>query len=302
MQNRIDIALGFDSKYAPHAAAVIASIVRHAEDTELRFVVIHSGITEPIRAKVESLAPNARFEWVEVGDSDLPPFVDRAHFRRSILFRLGLEKLAPADCQRVLYFDSDLVVLADVNELWNVDLGGCAIGAAVDAYIDPVAFATRWQLSPGSAYFNAGVLLIDLEKVRAERLFSAAIEFFKRYERDLEFPDQDALNWVFWGRWKELDAAWNIQRFMTSREFEGNPFKEGRLKDNGLGLVHFAGTEKPWMRGVWHPWAWLYWKNLARTPFINDVAREFGVNFRQLARLRLRWWIKRPRRGLRWIA
>jgi lipopolysaccharide biosynthesis glycosyltransferase len=296
MQDRIDIALGFDAKYAPHAAAVVASVVQHAKNTEFRFIVIHSGIAKTIRSKVERVAPNAHFVWAEVSDNDLPPFADRGHFNRAILFRIGLEKLAPTDCKRVLYLDSDTIVLQDVQQLWNVDLGDSPIGAVVDCYADAEAFAKRWSLSgetPG--YFNSGVLLIDLERVRMEGLFSAASDFVARNEADILFGDQDALNWVFWGRWRKLDVAWNVQRFMTSREIAGDPLKEGDLNGNRLSLVHFIGFEKPWMPGVWHPWAWLYWKNLARTPFAEDVAREFGMNFYQLTRLRLRWWIKRPR-------
>jgi lipopolysaccharide biosynthesis glycosyltransferase len=185
-----------------------------------------------------------------------------------------------------------------VRQLWNVDLGDKAIGAVVDCYADAEAFARRWSLSketPG--YFNSGVLLIDLERVRKERLFSSASEFVARYGADILFGDQDALNWVFWGRWRKLNAAWNVQRFMSSREIAADHQQEGNLN-----LVHFIGFEKPWMPGVWHPWAWLYWDNLARTPFAKDVAREFGMNFRQFMRLRLRWWIKRPRLGIRWIA
>jgi hypothetical protein len=74
--------------------------------------------------------------------------------------------------------------------------------------------------------------------------------------------------------------------------------EERRLNGSAPELVHFIGFEKPWMPGVWHPWAWLYWQNLARTPFAKEVARDFGMTFYQLMRLRLRWWIKRPRRIL----
>lgn len=301
MQDRIDIALGFDAKYTPHAAAVIASIVRYAQNAELRFLVIQAGVGTILRSKLESVAPNARFVWIEVSDNDLPPFADRGHFNRSTLFRLGLERLAPPDCRRVLYLDSDTIVLHDVRELWNVDLGDCPIGAVVDAYVDSVKFASHWGLSPEWKYFNAGVLLIDLARVRREGLFAAAIDFVAKHDRDLPYNDQDALNWVLWGRWQNLGAAWNVQRFLTPREIASQQSEYRRLNGGGPELVHFIGIDKPWMPGVWHPWAWLYWENLARTPFADDVAREFGMNFYGLMRLRLRWWIRRPRRRPRWM-
>lgn len=302
MPDRIDIALGFDAKYAPHAAAVITSVVRHLKDPEYRFIAIHTGVSETIRSKVERVAPKAQFVWAEVSDDDLPPLADRGHFNRSILFRIGLEKLAPPDCKRVLYLDSDTIVLHDVRELWNSDLGTCPIGAVADCYVDAEAFSKRWSLSGDTPrYFNSGVLLINLERVRAERSFSAASDFIARHGADILFADQDALNWAFWGRWRELDAAWNVQRFMTSAEMGNQRNGPGQSDSKGPQLVHFIGMEKPWMPGVWHPWAWLYWENLVRTPFAEDVARQFGMNFYQLMRLRLRWWIKRPYIRPRWL-
>jgi lipopolysaccharide biosynthesis glycosyltransferase len=145
MVETIDIGLGFDGPYAPHAAALIASIVRYAPTARRRFIILYTGVSANLRSKVEIVAPNAQFVWVEVKNTDLPRLVDHGHFSRAILFRLGLENLAPTDCRRVLYLDSDLIALRDIGELWSVDLGTYPIGAVVDAYIDPAAFACRWR-------------------------------------------------------------------------------------------------------------------------------------------------------------
>jgi lipopolysaccharide biosynthesis glycosyltransferase len=295
MKNSLDIALGFDVHYAPHAAAVIASVVRHTRDSDIRFILLHSGVDDALQLRVERTAPNARFVWIEVGDDDIPPFADRGHFKRATLFRLGLEKLAPSDCNRVLYLDSDTIALRDLKAVWNTDLGDHPIGAVIDAYVDPIAFAKRWDLSPQFKYFNAGVLLIDLARIRSEKLFSAATEFVAKHDRDLPYNDQDALNWALWGRWKNLGASWNVQRFLSPKEIAGEQTEERRLEGKRPYLVHFIGYVKPWQPNVWHPWSWLYWENLARTSFSDDVARRFGMNAYQLARLRLRWWVKRPR-------
>lgn len=290
---QIDIALGFDAKYAPHAAACVASVHRHAGGAELRFIIIHAGVEAPLRAKVEQAAPGARFVWIEARAEDLPPFADRGYFNRSILFRLGLDKLAPADCGRLLYLDADLIVLSGIRALWRTDLKGFALAAAIDSFQDEHTFAQRWALPAGGQYFNSGVLLIDLARVRQEGLFAAALEFVIR-NGILDFPDQDALNAVFWNRWLRLDNNWNIQRHMLVAE--GYPsLPAGReMSQAPAGIVHFTCAEKPWLAGVWHPWSWVYWDNLARTPFLAEVAREHGVSFYRRLRMRLRWLRRRP--------
>lgn len=291
MSETIDVAFGFDGNYAAHAAAVMASVVRHAPDGRFRFIVLHSGVDAGTQARVESAAPGVSFVWVEVGDDDLPPFADRDHFSRATLFRLGLEKLAPADCTRVLYLDSDITVLADVRALYNVDLEGQPVAAAIDAFVDPARFAKLWSLPEGPNYFNAGILVIDLKKVRAEHLFDKAADFVAR--NDPELNDQDALNWACWGRWKRFDVAWNAQRHMAIASLIEEMTPDKRLNGRKPNIIHFTGPEKPWIAGAYHPWSWLYWESLRRTPFLHDVVRKHGVGAAKQAQLWLRWQRRR---------
>lgn len=292
IEGEIDIALGFDANYAPHAAAVIASVVAHAPGARFRFIVLHCGIGRALQARLEMAAPGMRFVWVEVGDEDLPPFADRDHFTRATLFRLGLEKLAPADCHRVVYLDADIAVLDDVRTLWTVDLKGNPVGAAIDAFVDPARFAGLWKLPSGPDYFNAGILVIDLDMVRAEGLFTAAADFVARNNPELN--DQCALNWACWGRWTRFGVEWNAQRHMAIPSLIADLSEDKRLNGRMPKIIHFTGPEKPWLSQGYHPWAWAYWQGLHRTSFARDVRRAAGLGPVEMARLWLRWRLRRP--------
>ncbi len=292
-EQAIDIALGFDANYAPHAGVVVTSIVANARGARLRFIMLHPGIDAVTRGRVEATAPGAKFVWVTVGDDDLPAYATRGHLTRAVLFRLGLEKLAPGNCKRLIFVDCDMVVLGDIRELWEIDLGGRALGAVVDCYQDAAEFAQLWGLAvDGARYFNAGLQVIDLEQVRRKRLFSAALAFVVANDEKLLFGDQDALNYVFWGRWAELDPAWNVQRYLKPREISAAGWRR-----SSPALIHFVGMHKPWMPDVWHPWAWLYWRYARQTPFAQEVAAANKMNFYQQMRLKLRWWLRRPSTG-----
>ena len=291
---RIDVAMGFDGRYAPHAANVMASIVRHAPGAELRFILLQSGVSEEAKQRTEAAARGAAFVWVEVRDEDLPAHADRGHLNRTMLFRLGLEALAPRDAGRVIYVDADTIVLGDIRELASADLHGHALGAVTDCYQDADKFAELWSLPKGGRYFNSGVLVIDLPKVREQKLFSRALNFVVAHDRDLLFADQDALNHVFWQTSAVIEPTWNVQRFMRPQEIAAETAADRRWGHSRPRLIHFIGTEKPWMRNVWHPWAWAYWENLRRTPFARDVAAAYRMDFMQMMRLRLRWMVKRP--------
>jgi lipopolysaccharide biosynthesis glycosyltransferase len=290
---RYDIALGADDQYVPHAAALIASVIANAPGAKFRFIVLHGGIAQERLETLRSAFPEADFVWLAVTDDEMPKYVSRAelhYITAATLFRLGIEKLAPPDCRRVLYLDSDMTVTRDVRDLWAIDLEGSVAAAVVDPDCAPQDFASRWGLPPAaSGYFNAGVLFIDLERVRAEKLFAAAIDFVARNQPPLS--DQDGLNWALWNRWRPLDQAWNYQPRMI---------REAMAAGEGLAakaIVHYTGANKPWVVGAYHPWAWLYWRSLARTPFLGEVVRARGVGRLWRLRLWLRWLLRRPHGG-----
>jgi lipopolysaccharide biosynthesis glycosyltransferase len=89
-----------------------------------------------------------------------------------------------------------------------------------------------------STYFNAGVLLIDLDRWRHERISERALEFLEKHPTT-PYADQDALNVACDGRWKHLDHKWNFQAH-DSQRFERT---EKRLRP---AILHFVMAAKPW--------------------------------------------------------
>ncbi|WP_374575514.1 glycosyltransferase family 8 protein [Phenylobacterium sp.] len=294
--DRIDIGMGFDRNYAAHAGVVIHSVARYTDASKLRFVLVHDGVEPALQARVESVAPEAEYIWIQIRDEDVPDYATRGHLNRSVLFRLLLEKLAPADSRRIIYIDADVIVLRDIAELWRSDLAGQPIGAVTDAYCEAAEFAELWNLpAEGGCYFNAGMLVIDLDQVRAEQSFSKALAFVVEHDKKLLLGDQDALNAVFWRRWTHVGADWNVQRFVKPGQTSPEGAPQHQISPAGPALVHFITQDKPWTPNAWHPWSWMYWRNLARTPFFKDVTRQYKVTLLHRLRLRLKWMRDRPR-------
>ncbi len=285
----IEVALGFDANYAPHGAAAIASAVRRTPGARFRFTILYDNVDEATRRGIELAAPGMAFHWVEVRDEDLPPMAARGYFSRANLFRLGVERLAPADCTRMIYLDADAIVCRDLRALWAIDLQGRPLGAVGDTFTMPEAFARKLGLpEPKIGYFNAGVLLIDLELVRRERIFERAIEMLRDRMDEFPFLDQDVLNVLCWERWTKIPNYWNTQRLMSKPDWDADLRANLRLNGAAPGIIHYTDWAKPWLREAYHPWAWAYWDNLARTPFLDQIAKKHGVDGKQRLRLRLR--------------
>jgi lipopolysaccharide biosynthesis glycosyltransferase len=291
----IDIAFGIDGNYVPHLAAVIQSIMRHAPAARFRFIVLHPDVPQERQKLLESSAPGASFVWTKVRDEDLPAFTQRGHFNRAIMLRLSLETVAPADCMRVIYLDTDVIVAGDIREVWETDLEGAPVAAVADAYQDMAEFAGRWTLPENDlGYFNSGLLLIDLNQVRQGELFSETMRIIVEHDKALRFPDQCALNIVFWGHWKPLPLKWNVQRNNAIPAMSAELPLERRLENAWPSMIHYTGPQKPWVHDGYHPWSWLYWENLRKTPFFDEVARASGIDAKARFLLWVRWLRRRP--------
>lgn len=275
----IIVGMGFDSNYAKHAGVAIASVVKETRSAPVEFVIVHEGVSPELRRQVEACGRGAKFTWFEIANSRLLKFSGVYHISRATFFRFALTEVLPPECTRILYLDCDLVVLRDLEPLWRFDLRGAPLAAVADPGVDPVAFARLWDLPEDKGgYFNAGVLLLDIARIRADCVFERAVSVLESQWSKITLLDQDALNVVVWGSWAQLDVVWNMQMQMY-RPSDGNgPFVSldtlAAYRKRKPAIVHYSGGRKPWTRYNYHPLSGLYYKYLALTPFKREVIRQ----------------------------
>jgi lipopolysaccharide biosynthesis glycosyltransferase len=176
----------------------------------------------------------------------------------AIYFRLLAPILLPKDITRVIYLDSDLIVRKSLSELWSVDCGKRGIVAVHDAGM--TTHARRLGIQEDE-YFNSGVMLIDLEIWRNDKIHEQVIRFIIENPEKIEYPDQDGLNAVIHGDWVRVSYTWNAQH--KPKLGEAN-----RLIMADPHIVHFSGIGvKPWYYGIDHPFKSEYRKYRKATPW-----------------------------------
>ena len=238
------IVLACDEGYAMPLATNLRSLVEANEGLwPLNIHVLTDGFSETARAKVASysLPPSAAsIRWL---DLDLTPFIafcTLPHVSKMTYARLTIPKSFPESISRILYVDTDTLVLGDLRPLWEVDLEGAVVGAALDGMDQKLkADQAGFEAVPRvQNYFNAGVLLIDLDRWRKERVSERSFEYLLRHPRS-PFSDEDALNVACDGQWKPLDRKWNFQEHISKRIMD-IPYAERPW------IVHFVTDLKPW--------------------------------------------------------
>jgi lipopolysaccharide biosynthesis glycosyltransferase len=179
-------------------------------------------------------------------------FIDR-HLTKETYMRFLAPEFFPASVSRVLYLDCDLVVLDELKSLWDMDLRGKAIAAAPDFPWDqsgtlPSRLASL-ELGAGHTYVNCGVLLLDLDHWRRNRVSDRLFAYAKERGSALAFHDQDTINAVLRDDVHVLDCRWNLQArmYMLGHRSFPNEFAATRDARQRPAILHYTTADKPWL-------------------------------------------------------
>ncbi|QYM78067.1 glycosyltransferase family 8 protein [Horticoccus luteus] len=265
----VDIAFCCDEGYLQPLTVAVESLVATASQPSALRVWVASRSLQPemlghLANRVESLGGEFHVVPIATDDARLRGAKVDKHLSVATYDRLLLPDVLPAEVTRVLYLDCDIVVCRAVEELWAEDLGAHSLAAVQKPRAENFA---RVGLACEEDYFNAGVLLMDLARWRAERTHLTALAYIQQEEGRLEFHDQDALNHAIAGRWTHLDRRWNQQFkfFVHTAGFLHMTAADLRRVRTDPFLVHFTTGSKPWHYDNAHPFRHYFYAALDRT-------------------------------------
>nr|WP_228028536.1 glycosyltransferase family 8 protein [Donghicola mangrovi] len=281
-----------DNNYAPHLSALLKSIEVNKGQEHVRAHVIFDGIDGHILKKIRKTVPGLEILDYHVEDHlalTLPPLLQ---ISRATYLRLIISEILPDYVSKVLYLDIDMIVTCSLLRLWDTDLTGYPCGAVEDPGVEVVNFAKTYDLEGNGLYFNAGMLLIDMNSARQCDFLNQALAQLLDGLGRYEFADQDALNEQLWRNWLPIDPSWNFQR---EHLYKPDQYATRDTVKSLPSIIHFTEATKPWEAGEWHPHAWLYWYYLMRTPFFTTVRQSNIISTPRLAKFFMKYWLMRMR-------
>lgn len=307
MNDKINIVFASDDNYAQHIAVVIASIMAKTKE-KVCFFVINDNISSEKITKLKNTAVklNTTVEFIAVPEEQFKNVYLSGHVSKAAYFRLALADIMPDDIEKVIYLDVDLLVYDDVKNLWQNDIKKYALAAVPDFGIMASNRLCRQKkevigLPKGKAYFNSGVLLINLKKWRQENYTKQILEIIN--ENQFPHHDQDALNKLFMNNWLTLDLRWNIippvynlfPKVLFNKFFR----KQALEAKRNPAIIHYAGRYKPWEFTYHQGFNDMYYKYLKQTAFVDERMPQPSKNMkgksiiRQLIRLKIaNFWTK----------
>lgn len=252
--NKTNICLSCDENYAQYAGVVIASILSNAKiDDNICIYVLDGNITQASKEKILSLKSikDCNIEFVSVDEKEFEDYKkipNHDYISISTYYRLKLSTLLP-NVDKIIYLDCDVVVCDSLKELFNLDLEKSIFGGVLDIDL---------PLRNNPKYVNAGVLLMDLDKVRQQNIENQFLEYTQNNWQNIQLGDQGVINDVLKDKILNIAEKYNVQSecYIRRSSFTKNPT-----------IVHFIGVKKPWHYGSWSVHKDLYFKYLQMTPW-----------------------------------
>jgi len=242
------LAIAFTPNYYVPAATMLRSLLDSSPQGLFRVVcLVNEEIPKNLRDELIWMGDGRlSFEYVDMKGKLKEIYID-PRYTEAASFRLLLPELLP-QYKSIVYIDCDVIVRQDIDELYNnISLKDNYIAAVYEAPIENQAERFKALGCDPNKYFNSGFLIMNLEKMREDKVSEKLVEACK--VPYLEFPDQDALNKICQGHVLSLDPVYNGIRTFFLPQYKADFLKQYSEEQwdavQKSGTIHYTGG-KPW--------------------------------------------------------
>jgi lipopolysaccharide biosynthesis glycosyltransferase len=242
----LHISMCFDDKYLTPFTVLLTSIIKNNESNPIHVHAIATGLSGREKSELKTLLNDHGGDiiYYQVSDERVKNFhlPKTSHMSISAYYRLCIAGMVPANVEKLLYLDTDIIVNGSLAGIFTTEMGNFAAAAVTEFSSNTV----RPELGITSAdmYFNSGVLLINVEQWKKQQISEKAISFILNNPEKLIWGDQDALNSVFAGNYIRLGAENNVIHSDVPINLNRAGFRKF-LEDKTI--IHYTlNRNKPW--------------------------------------------------------
>lgn len=279
----LNVVYSTDDNYAIHAGVSIVSLLENNKDFELiNIYIIDNQITDHNKETLYTIA--RKYSNCNICFLDFTNYIGKLklnmqwHISISSYARLFLESLLPNDIKKVLYLDCDTIINSSLKKLWSTNIEDYYFAGVQDSVNSNTK--TAIGITTDKRYFNAGILLINLDLWRKNSFEKQFINFIDERNGNVIHHDQGVINGVLGKNALRLPLENNlmtIHYFMNRKKIlkffneEADFYSESEIGEaiNHPVIYHFTPsfTSRPWIKGCKHPKKNLYFEYLNLTPW-----------------------------------
>lgn len=301
MEEKIHIVACFDKDFVMPTGVMMCSVCVNNPDVDIDFHLIYDeSLSENDRKDLEDVVSKYQGKSTKfypiMSQFNIKVPLNHIYIPQSTYYRLFLSEILPTSLHKVLYLDGDCIVRHSLLPLWNIDISEYAIGAIDDAECKPDFYNhLRYPLHKG--YFNAGILLVNLDYWRSHGIYEQFMDYLKTNSDRIKFEDQDVMNVILQDQKQLLPAKYNLQTGFFKVEMHWDSKEHGEEVKEAIDdpvIVHFTTIHKPWIIDTSYPnpfrSTFLKYQNLTRwkgciydkRPFMKIIRNMIGYILRKL--------------------
>lgn len=260
MTTSINIISATDDNYAQHYGVMLCSLFENKEPTtNIEVYLIDGGLSLENKEKLIVIARKYKFtiKFLTVNRNLFNRCRVDGHINESTYYRIFIPDIVPTSIDKIIYLDCDTIVLEDLSNLWSIDISDFAIGAVPD--IQNPSHKINLGMSEDSTYFNAGLLLININMWRRLNISHKVMDFINNSKEKINNWDQDGLNATLFDKCFILHRKYNTMIFLLSNNIN-NP----SVRPN---IYHYIGSLKPWHMSPKNTLSKFYYTYLSKSPW-----------------------------------
>lgn len=276
----MNVCYAADEAFVQHMAVSLCSLLINAKESDrINIFLFTNYISQETLNKLLCLQEiKSHFlEIVFVGKGIFAHAFTNGHVNEISYYRLIMAELLPQGISKALYIDSDTLVLQSLADLYATDISAVALGAVQDFVGNTLAYHLLYSYDVHKEYyFNAGVLLMNIEALRRIELFARAQEFIHKFPV-IHLWDQDVLNALIpQDKIIFLDFSYNFQCYGIGSMWEDrSKLSRDLIEAWQPCIMHCLTPTKPWKNEYLHvmtdPMSQKYYYYLDFTPWRESV-------------------------------
>lgn len=225
-----------------------------------------------------------KFNSIRIDESAFKQFPVSHHFSIETYYRFLATEILPLEEDRVLWLDVDIIVKKSLYEFYYQSFDGKMLATCKSINKHPEVLLDRLGCPDGTVYFNAGVILFNLELIRKTYTVGDFFSYFASHKENITWLDQDILNGMF-----AQQTKINEYRLYNYQMFSEDSFSKSELAFiySNTAIIHYVGQKKPWHSGYRNPCI-IFWRQYnavyeKKNNYISYYPRLF---FKQMFRLK----------------
>lgn len=264
MNKKMNLLMAINKNYFSQMETLLYSLAS-SQNKGIDVYLMHRELSEyqiETLKKIVSDELNGELHEINLKDSFLDGAKIKHHFSVEMYYRIFASEYLPDDLERILWLDADIAVIKSIKNFYFMDFAEksmvvCAHREKDERCLISKEAKKRLNLKGEDPYFNSGVILMNLKKIRSEFNHEYTMNLIMKLNDILNYPDQDILNILY-----RNDVLWaDYKEYNYQIHYDWNFPKEKEHIESNVKIVHYAGPAKPWQYKSRHFSYDYYWKN-----------------------------------------